>query len=109
MIDADRYTYRVRWSAEDNEYVATVAELPSLSWLESTPAAAIEGMLRLARETVAELEASGETPPEPLAMRAFSGKFMVRLTPEVHRDLAIKAAEQDVSLNRLVAARLAHV
>ena len=29
MNVADHYTYRVRWSAEDGEYVATVAELPS--------------------------------------------------------------------------------
>ncbi|WP_372490807.1 toxin-antitoxin system HicB family antitoxin [Microbacterium aerolatum] len=31
---------------------------------------------------------------------------MVRVTPEVHRQLAIDAAEQHVSLNRLAASRL---
>ena len=47
MMQTDHYTYRVHWSTEDNEYVATVAELPSLSWLADTPAAAIEGLLAL--------------------------------------------------------------
>ena len=32
---------------------------------------------------------------------------MVRVLPEEHRELAIKAAEEGVSLNRLVSARLA--
>ncbi len=32
---------------------------------------------------------------------------MVRVPPEVHRSLAIRAAEQGVSMNRLVSARLA--
>ncbi|NMD47819.1 MAG: toxin-antitoxin system HicB family antitoxin, partial [Propionibacterium sp.] len=35
-----------------------------------------------------------------------SGKFMVRLPPELHRQLAIEAAEQHVSLNRLISGRL---
>jgi hypothetical protein len=33
MPDATRYAYRVTWSAEDGEHVATGAEFPSLSWL----------------------------------------------------------------------------
>jgi len=37
MPDATHYTYRVTWSAEDGEHVATVAEFPSLSWLAPTP------------------------------------------------------------------------
>ena len=46
----------------------------------------------------------GESPPEPIADRHFSGKFLVRLTPETHRALALRAAEEGVSLNRLVSA-----
>ena len=37
MPDATHYTYRVAWSVEDGEDVATVAEFPSLSWLAPTP------------------------------------------------------------------------
>ena len=53
------------------------------------------------------MKETGEEPPEPLADKAYSGKFLVRLPPETHRALAIRAAEQGVSLNRLVSARLA--
>jgi predicted HicB family RNase H-like nuclease len=49
---------------------------------------------------------NGETPPAPISSKSFSGKFVVRIPPEVHRALAIKAAEEGISLNRLVSAKL---
>jgi hypothetical protein len=33
---AERCRYRVSWSKEDNEYVATCVEFPSLSWLDQS-------------------------------------------------------------------------
>ena len=104
----DRYTYRVTWSEEDQEHVGLCAEFPSLSWLAATPEAALRGIRKVVAEVVADLEAQGEPVPEPLAARAFSGKFLVRVPPEVHRRLAIEAAEAGVSLNRLASAKLAH-
>ena len=53
------------------------------------------------------MQSGGEPPPEPLADRTYSGRFMVRVPPETHRNLVIEAAEEGVSLNRLVSARLA--
>jgi len=53
------------------------------------------------------MHTTGEEIPQPIADRTYSGKFMVRVPPESHRALAIQAAEQGVSLNRLVSARLA--
>ena len=43
---ADKYTYQTAWSEEDGEFVATVLEFPSLSWLDSTAATA-ESELRI--------------------------------------------------------------
>ncbi|WP_139651870.1 type II toxin-antitoxin system HicB family antitoxin [Raoultibacter phocaeensis] len=107
MSVANKYSYRVRWSEEDGEYVGTVAEMPSLSWLSSSPVEALTGISQLTEEAVSDMAASGEEPPEPLSSKRFSGKFQVRIPPELHRKLAIEAAEERVSLNRLVAARLA--
>lgn len=56
---------------------------------------------------VADLRKNGETVPVPLAERRYSGEFRVRIPPELHRKLAIDAHEQQVSLNRLVSAKLA--
>ncbi len=106
-MTAAHYTYRVTWSPEDQEYVGTVAEMPSLSWLEPDEVAAFEGIRRLVVEVVADLRASGEAVPPALADRNYSGKFQVRTTPTRHRQLAIEAAEAGVSMNRLVNDKLA--
>ena len=101
VIKDDRYTYRVTWSEEDHEYVGLCAEFPSLSWLARTPEAALKGIRKVVADTIKDLKKNKEPVPEPMATKGYSGKFMVRVPPEVHRNLAIKAAEAGVSLNRL--------
>ena len=104
----DRYTYRVTWSPEDGEHVGLCAEFPSLSWLAPAPEEAFSGIRGVVGEVVADMLANDEQVPEPLADRTYSGKFIVRVPPETHRALAIRAAEEGVSLNRLVSSRLSN-
>lgn len=106
MLKDDRYTYRVTWSELDGEYVGLCAEFLSLSWLASTPEAALAGIRQVVADVVSDLEASDEPVPEPIAIRQYSGKFMVRVPPELHRRLVLEAAESGVSLNRIVSAKL---
>jgi len=105
----DRYTYRVTWSEDDQEYVGLCAEFLSLSWLAPTPEAAIKGIRKVVADVVHDMREHGKDPPEPIALRRYSGKFMVRVPPEVHRDLALRAAEAGVSLNRLASAKLSNL
>ena len=102
----DHYTYRVTWSEDDAEYVGLCAEFMSLSHLASTPEKALRGIRKVVADVVEDLAASGEAIPEPLSSRQYSGKFGVRVPPEVHRQLALEAAEAKISLNRLVSAKL---
>ena len=102
----DRYTYRVTWSEDDHAYVSLCAEFPSLSWLAKTPEAALKGIRKLVADVRKDLHENGETIPEPIACRRYSGKFMVRVPPEIHRNLAIQAAESGVSLNRIASSKL---
>ena len=104
----DKYTYRVTWSEEDSEYVGLCAEFPSLSWLAQSPETALKGIRKLVSEVIDDMHKNGEAVPEPLSAKHFSGKFMVRVPPDVHRQLAIQAAEAGVSLNRLASAKLSH-
>ena len=68
---------------------------------------AFAGICKLVHEVLADTKANAEDPPAPLADRAYSGSFFVRVPPETHRALVLRAAEEGVSLNRLVSARLA--
>jgi predicted HicB family RNase H-like nuclease len=102
----DHYTYRVTWSPEDGEYLGLCAEFPSLSWLASAPGPALAGIRNVVAESVADMTENGEAPPIPLAEKHYSGEFRVRIPPQVHRALALEAAEQGISLNRLASAKL---
>lgn len=102
----DRYTYRVTWAEEDGEHVGLCAEFPGLSWLDTSPEKALAGIRRLVKDCLRDMRKSKEDVPEPIALKNYSGKFMVRVPPETHRMLSIQAAESGVSLNRLVSGKL---
>jgi len=102
----DHYTYRVIWSEEDKECVGLCAEFPSLSWLSANPEKALRGIRKVVADVVKDMQTNGEPIPEPLCSRRYSGQFVVRIPPEVHRQLALKAAEEHISLNRLVSSKL---
>ena len=106
VLSNDRYTYRVTWSEEDKEYVGLCAEFLGLSWLAATPEEALAGVRAVIADVISDMRSTGELIPEPLATKRFSGRFMVRIPPEVHRRLVVEATEAGISLNRLASARL---
>ncbi|MHA3084171.1 type II toxin-antitoxin system HicB family antitoxin [Acinetobacter sp. ANC 5383] len=106
-MDSKRYTYRVTWSVEDNEYVGLCAEFPSLSWLDADQSKAFSGIVDLVAEIVADMISNNEKLPTPLSEKKYSGRFAVRVPSMVHEKLALEAAERGVSMNRLVSAKLA--
>ncbi|MEV4495880.1 type II toxin-antitoxin system HicB family antitoxin [Micromonospora arborensis] len=104
--DVSHYTYRVTWSVQDREFVATCAEFPSLSWLAPSQIEALQGLQDLLREVIADMEEQGEAVPQPFAERSYSGKFNLRVGESLHRELAIHAAEDGMSLNQYVLRKL---
>ena len=106
VILNDHYNYRITWSDEDGEYVGLCTEFPSLSWLAKTQEKAFEGIRQLVADVVKDMQTANEAPPEAISSKTYSGKFMVRVPPEIHREIAIEAADAGVSLNRLVSAKL---
>ena len=106
--EVKKYAYRIIWSEEDQEFVGLCAEFPGLSWLEPDPDDALKGIRSVVKECVDDMVRTGEDIPLPISTREYSGKFIVRVPPEVHRNLAVEAAEAGVSLNRIVSARLAN-
>ena len=103
----DRYTYRVFWSDEDEEYVGLCIEFSLLSHLDDTPEKALAGIREVVSHAVQLNQEEGVPVPEPLSTRRYSGTLTLRIPPETHRALAMDAAEAGVSMNRLAAERLA--
>lgn len=106
MINPKHYAYRVIWSEEDQEYVGLCAEFPSLSWLAPEQEEAFAGIVSLVWDAVKDILENGEKLPEPFSNRRYSGKFMVRIPPDLHRKLVINSAEAGVSLNRYINEKL---
>lgn len=106
MLKNDRYTYRITWSEEDQEYIGLCVEFPSLSWLDANPENALKGIRQVVADVVKDMQAQGEVAPESIASKQFSGKFMVRIPPELHRRLVMEAQEEGISLNRLASGKL---
>lgn len=104
---SNHYTYRVSWSQDDSEHVATCAEFPSLSWLAPDEIEALRGIKDLVCDVVEDMRANGEPLPEAIADRNYSGSLTLRVPPELHRRLALEAAEARISLSRHLNHKLA--
>jgi len=103
---AHRYTYRLAWSGKDKEFIATVVEFPSLSWISETREEALQGLTSMVEEVIRDMTHEGEEIPEPWDERQFSGKFNLRLGPELHKNVALRAAERGESINTYVVKQL---
>jgi len=61
--EVERYSYRVMWSDEDKEYVGLCAEFPSLSYLDENSDKAMEGIVDIVREVIADMMTTSELLP----------------------------------------------
>lgn len=101
-----RFPYRiiVDWSVEDDMYVARIPKLEGILGLdEQDPARAIRQVVARGWDALAALRAHKHPLPVPDVMaKERSGRFYVRLLPEIHTSLREWAEEAGVSMNALV-------
>ncbi len=103
----NHYTYRVAWSPHLGEYSGSCVEMPFLRREAPTAQEATAAIEAAVDEHVAAMQGcGGDTPPTPIADRSYSGTIVVRTSPELHRRLALEAAEERVSMNQWVVQRL---
>lgn len=105
-MSAERYTYRLAWSAKEAEFIATVVEFPSLSWIADSREDALAGLTSVVEEVLQDMLTEGEEIPAPWDERTFSGKFNLRLGPDLHKRVALEAAERGESMNTYVMKQL---
>jgi predicted HicB family RNase H-like nuclease len=103
----DKYTYRVEWSGEDNAHVASCLEFPSLAAHGGTAGKALAEIEKVVAETVKWLTEAGEPIPEQLGLKRYKGNLTLRVPEEVHKKLAIQSAENGVSINQYILAKIA--
>lgn len=99
-----RYKYKivVNWSDEDDCYIANVPELQGCKTHGGTLEETMKNIQEVIEMFLEVLKEDGKPIPEPMAERKFSGKLVLRLNPEIHRDLAIMAKTEGKSLNKFI-------
>ncbi|HJP95724.1 MAG TPA: toxin-antitoxin system HicB family antitoxin [Pyrinomonadaceae bacterium] len=105
--DAQDYLYSVVWSEEDKAFIGRVLEFPSLAAHGDTQEDALREIRSAVEYALEDLGDCGEIVPEPLSKRSFSGTLNLRMPKHLHRQLAEEAAQEGVSLNQWINAKLA--
>ena len=101
----ERYEVRVRNLGADSDFY-WVAEIPQLDGCKAygpTRASAMGALEGVAQACVDIAEEDGDSLPLPLSEvpQDYSGRFVMRVTASLHRDLAERAKVEGVSLNHL--------
>ena len=97
---AARYAKFVEWSDEDECFIGRCPELMLGGVHGSDEAKVYAELCEAVEEWIETLHKDGSAPPEPLAVtKDFSGKFVLRVEPALHRRLAAKALAAGESLN----------
>ena len=102
----NKYDYRVAWSEDDQIHIAKAAEVPSVLAHGNTAESAIVALKEALHATLELMIENNEAIPQPLSLAKFRGEFIIRTTPEKHRELTVLAREADVSLNQFVLTKL---
>jgi predicted RNase H-like HicB family nuclease len=95
----NKYARIVRWSEEDECYIAEIPELESVIAHGDT---AEEAMQEVGEALELYLETLEGDAPQPMHRPARSGNLRVRMPPDLHDRLAVSAKLSGMSLNAYV-------
>lgn len=103
---AGRFLKLVEWSEEDGCFVGSAPPLIGPCCHGDKEIEVYRQLTEIVEEWVETLEKEGKPIPEATAGKEYSGKFVLRLKPQLHKALAVRAAQADQSLNNYVAGLL---
>ena len=99
MKKSDRYLKIVEWSEEDRCYVGTCPGMMFGGVHGDDETEVYKQLCQVVDEWIHVFEKDGEPLPESTAGKEYSGKFVIRVGNELHKQLAIAALREGDSLN----------
>ncbi|HNX25717.1 MAG TPA: toxin-antitoxin system HicB family antitoxin [Spirochaetota bacterium] len=102
----DKYTYRIEWSEADNAHIGRCLEFPSLAVHAESAGMALKEINYLVEETIKLMSEEMEPVPVSFGLKKFKGNLTLRISSEMHRSLAIRSAEEGVSINQYIVSKL---
>ena len=102
MLEYKGYTAYAEYDGSARTFHGEVLDTRDVITFQGTTVKEVEGAFRDSIDDYLEFcEQRGESPDKP-----FSGRFMLRLPPELHRQLFVQAKREGKSLNQFIAERL---
>jgi predicted RNase H-like HicB family nuclease len=101
-----KYRILVHYSREDAGYIAVVPELRGCSAWGETEVEALQSVEQAAAAWLESAKANDIEIPAPVDEQRVSGKYALRLPPDLYKELLFEAKTQGTSLNRLMVYKL---
>jgi len=108
MKPSDQYLKIVEWSEEDQCYIGTCPGLMFGGVHGDDEAKVYRELCKVVEEWIEIIEEDGEPLPPATAGKEYSGKFNLRVGPDLHKKLAIAAIKEKKSLNSYCAEKLSN-
>lgn len=98
---ASQYVKIVEWSDEDGCFVGRCPELFGGGTHGTDEARVYAELCKIVVDVLGDMEMRGEKAPAPVAAHKYSGKFLLRTGPEMHKALSVRAWREGKSLNQV--------
>ena len=95
----DQYLKLVEWSDEDDCYIGSCPAIFGKGVHGDDEISVYKELCQVVDEWIEIYNKDGRPLPEADASKEYSGKFNLRVSPELHKQLCIKALQDEVSLN----------
>ena len=102
------YLKIVEWSEADQCYIGSAPPLVGKCCHGDDEAKVYKELCQIVEEWIAIMEKDGKTLPKATIAsdKEFSGKFMLRINPDLHKALALRSIQSGKSLNAFVEEKL---
>ena len=98
----NKHAISIKWSDEDDGFIATIPGIGGLSAFGATHKQALQELETAAEAYFKELEKAGKPVPPKTKIIPYSGQTRLRMPKSLHAELASSAEEEGVSLNTYI-------
>ena len=98
----ENYLKIVEWSEEDQCFVGTAPGLILGGVHGSNQRKVFDKLCEAVKDAIVMLAKEGKPVPPQAVKDKYSGKIALRITPQMHRSLAIKAIQRGESINKYI-------
>jgi predicted HicB family RNase H-like nuclease len=103
---SDQYLKIVEWSKKDGCYVGTAPGLILGGVHGKDEEKVFKQLCQACEEAIKLLEKEGRPLPEPTTNKKYSGKVLLRISPDLHKALVMKALKEGESVNKVISRQL---